>query len=97
LHEEAREGRDHTLLVAGYVLYLALAVASVAGVVIGRRRHLRIGPLVGAIGLVVVTSAATYGNERFRIAAEPSLLVLAAVALAGIMPGGMPRQEEVNP
>jgi hypothetical protein len=30
---------------------------------------------------VTLVAAATYGQQRFRIAAEPALLVLAAVAL----------------
>jgi hypothetical protein len=30
---------------------------------------------------VTIVAASTYGQQRFRIAAEPALLVLAAVAL----------------
>jgi len=92
LHEEAREGRSHILLVAGYVVYVVVLLLAAAGVVVARRRRVPIGALLGGIGLVVLTSAATYGNERFRIAAEPSLLVLAAVAVASIMHGGARRR-----
>jgi hypothetical protein len=35
--------------------------------------------------MVILTAALTYGSTRFRFAAEPSLLVLGAVALDALL------------
>ena len=48
-------------------------------------RHPR-WPLVGLVLMVVTSVALTYGNQRFRVAAEPALLVFAAVALTSFRP-----------
>lgn len=81
LRIEEGEGRSPVGLRAGYAAYLLIAAAALGGAVGARRRRLTIGPLLGTIGLVVVASAIGYGNQRFRMAAEPALVVLAAVGL----------------
>ncbi len=50
-------------------------------VVLRRRRSFPLFPLLVPIGIVLVTVAVTYANTRFRVAAEPMLIVLAAVAV----------------
>lgn len=53
-------------------------------------------PLLSTVALVSLTTALTYGNQRFRIAAEPALLVLAATGVTAvlrrlaILPGAAP-------
>lgn len=81
LDEEAREGRSEAGLRAGYSAYLLLAAAAVVGSVVGLRSRLPVAPLFGTIVLVVLTAAVSYGNQRFRMAAEPSIVVLAALGL----------------
>jgi hypothetical protein len=78
---ESLEGRPLGWQRAGTVMYWVLAVLAVAGLVVLVRRRRRVWPLVAGAVAVVVTTAVTYGNQRFRVAAEPALLVLAAVAL----------------
>jgi hypothetical protein len=48
------------------------------------RRRVRVWPLLSTGFVVIVTTAFTYGQQRFRIAGEPSILVLAAVTLVFI-------------
>ena len=45
-----------------------------------RRRRVPITPLVAQFVIVTLTAAAIYGLVRFRVPAEVSLVVLAAVA-----------------
>ncbi|MFP6641238.1 MAG: glycosyltransferase family 39 protein, partial [Myxococcota bacterium] len=45
------------------------------------RSPVRFGLMLGPILLVTLTSAVAYGNVRFRAAAEPALIVLAATSL----------------
>jgi 4-amino-4-deoxy-L-arabinose transferase-like glycosyltransferase len=78
---EALEGRNRTALWVGWVVYLVVLPLAVAGALLGRRRRLRISPLLGCVAAVALLAAATYGHQRFRITAEPALLVLAGVAL----------------
>lgn len=80
---EGRNLRWHTF--ATRVGWGVLALAAAGTAVVARRRQDRTGLrlVLAAPVLVTITSAATYGNQRFRELAEPSLAVLAAVALVG--------------
>ena len=67
-----------------------LAVLSIAAPIIGRRRRNGEGtrrvplyPLLMPIVVVVVTVLVTYASTRFRTSAEPSFVVLAAIAIDG--------------
>jgi hypothetical protein len=55
--------------------------AIVGAVLLRRRRTVPRFPILAAPAVVLVTVFITYGLTRFRFAAEPSLLVLAAVAI----------------
>jgi len=59
-----------------------LALAPVGLVVVRRRSTASFWILAAPIALVCASSVIGYGNTRFRAAAEPALVVLAAVALA---------------
>jgi hypothetical protein len=41
-------------------------------------------PLLSTFVLVSLTAVLTYGNQRFRIAAEPALVVLAATGMVAL-------------
>lgn len=92
VHEQVRleslEGRTVRWQTLGTRMYWALLPLGVYGAVSLRRRREVIAPLLSTVGLVAVTTVVTYGNQRFRIAAEPAIVVLAAtgvVALAGVL------------
>jgi 4-amino-4-deoxy-L-arabinose transferase-like glycosyltransferase len=81
---ESLEGRPRSWQRLGTFMYWVLLPFAFAGATILRRRR-RLGwPLVATAVTVTVLSASTYGQQRFRIAAEPALLVLAAVALVAL-------------
>jgi 4-amino-4-deoxy-L-arabinose transferase-like glycosyltransferase len=64
---------------AGLAAYWALLPFAVVGAAHLRRHRVRLWPLLSFQALTVVTVAITYGNVRFRAAAEVPLIVLAAV------------------
>ena len=65
----------------GLAAYYVLAVAAVGGVVTLRRRGVPSFPLVAGVVSVAVTVVVFYGSTRFRAPAEPSIVLLASVAL----------------
>jgi Dolichyl-phosphate-mannose-protein mannosyltransferase len=72
------EPRRRWLDVAGLVLYYPLLAGAVWGLTLLReRRWLLLAPVISAL----IVSATGWGNARFRVAADASLIVLAAVAL----------------
>jgi 4-amino-4-deoxy-L-arabinose transferase-like glycosyltransferase len=89
------EGRDDEVSWAGFFTFWLLVPCAVVGAVMLRRRRVPITPLVSQFVIVVVTAAAIYGLVRFRIPAEVSLVVLAAVAVDGWL-GGRPEPAEVQ-
>jgi 4-amino-4-deoxy-L-arabinose transferase-like glycosyltransferase len=87
------EGRDVEVSWAGFFAFWVLVPCAVVGAVMLRRRRVPITPLVSQFVIFVVTAAAIYGLVRFRIPAEVSLVVLAAVAIDGWL-GGRPETAE---
>jgi 4-amino-4-deoxy-L-arabinose transferase-like glycosyltransferase len=74
------EGRPVWASWLGFVSFWVLVPFAVWGGVLLRRRRVPITPLVAQFVIVTVTAAAIYGLVRFRVPAEISLVVLAAVA-----------------
>jgi asparagine N-glycosylation enzyme membrane subunit Stt3 len=75
---------------AGLWSFYGLALLSIAGTFVLLRRRdpgLPVLPLLAPIVVVVVTVLATYASTRFRSIAEPSLAILAAVALEWLVRG----------
>ena len=67
---EAPEGRVEGWQLAAWAMYLVVVALAIAGAVIARRRRLPLWPLAGMIAMVVVSTALTYGNQRFRVTAH---------------------------
>jgi 4-amino-4-deoxy-L-arabinose transferase-like glycosyltransferase len=78
---ESLEGRPRAWQMRGTIMYWVLAPLAVVGAVVLRCRRRLLWPLAATAVTVTIVAATTYGQQRFRIAAEPALLVLAAVAL----------------
>ena len=76
-----REGRPETVGIAGVLALWLLAPFVVAGIVLSRRRPFVVWPLLVPFGIVAAVVVLGYGIPRFRVPAEPSILVLASVAL----------------
>jgi hypothetical protein len=81
---ESLEGRPKRWQAVGTVMYWVLLPLAVVGAVLLLRRRARVWPLLSTAVVVVLTTALTYGQQRFRIADEPSLIVLAAVSVAAV-------------
>jgi 4-amino-4-deoxy-L-arabinose transferase-like glycosyltransferase len=81
---ESLEGRTVRWQTIGTRTWWVLAVLAAGGLATLVRRRAVVWPLVSTLVLVVVTTAVTYGNQRFRVAAEPAVVVLAAVALVAL-------------
>jgi 4-amino-4-deoxy-L-arabinose transferase-like glycosyltransferase len=80
---EAVESRHADWQVAGWVFSTALVPVAIVGAVVVRRRDMPVAPLLAVAGGATLLLALSWGNQRFRLTAEPVMLVLAAVALTG--------------
>ena len=79
------EGRPLEAARAGLAMYYVLAAFSVAGIVTLRRRGVPSFPLTVWLVNVTITVLSFYGITRFRAAAEPALVLLAAVGLLAVL------------
>jgi len=75
------EARERWVTILGIIAFYPLIIGAAAGFVVLHRRRTTWWPFLVPIIVVTVASAATYGQTRFRVPAEPSLVVLAAVAI----------------
>jgi 4-amino-4-deoxy-L-arabinose transferase-like glycosyltransferase len=94
---ESFEGRELRWQEVGTRTYWALLPFAVGGTVVLLRRRRLLWPLLATGVLVVVTTAVTYGNQRFRVAAEPAIVVLAAVGLVTLVDGARRRRGSTSP
>jgi len=78
---ESLEGRPRAWQMRGTLMYWVLAPLAIAGAFVLRHRRRLLWPLIATAVTVTIVAASTYGQQRFRIAAEPALLVLAAVTI----------------
>lgn len=81
------ESRGRAASWAGLAMYFPLLAGAVAGgVVLVRRGRRRVLWILAAPGVALTVGVAiTYGQVRFRAAAEPSIVVLAAIALDALL------------
>lgn len=87
------EGRRPAAQKLALLGWWALAPLALGGALVLRRReaHGVLIVLLAPVLLVVLVAATTYGSTRFRFAAEPSIVVLAAVALDALLARRMAR------
>jgi 4-amino-4-deoxy-L-arabinose transferase-like glycosyltransferase len=84
------EGRSTGAEKLGVVAYFLLLGLAVVGVLSLRRRRVPLWIMLAPFVVVCVTVLVTYGNQRFREAADVSLVVLAAVGLDALLRGRRP-------
>jgi 4-amino-4-deoxy-L-arabinose transferase-like glycosyltransferase len=78
------ENRDPWLSNASVLTYYPLAVSSIAGALVLRRRKRLVLPLVALVGVTLFATAITLAVLRYRVSAEPTLAVFSAVALQAL-------------
>jgi len=83
-HTDVGEGRPVPASLAGLYSYYVLMAAGIVGVVVLRKRKIRVWPLLVVAGLVTVVAATSYGLVRFRAEFEVALVVLAAAGVDGL-------------
>jgi hypothetical protein len=66
-------------------MFWVLAPFAAAGGWLLHRRGQPLAILLVPVVMVTLTALLTYGSTRFRFAAEPSIVVLAAVALDALL------------
>ena len=79
------EGRHPRATKLGLVAYWLLLPFAIAGAVVLHRRGRPLLVLLAPVALVTLVAIATYGVTRFRFAAEPSFVVLGAVAVDALL------------
>jgi 4-amino-4-deoxy-L-arabinose transferase-like glycosyltransferase len=83
------EGRSKAANWVGLVACWLLMLLAPVGLIALRRRGVPVLPLVAPFVLVLVVSVTAYGILRFRAPADVALIVLGAVALDALAPGGV--------
>ena len=71
----------------GLWFFFPLLFLAVGGIVVMRERFDHLWQLLVPVVIVTIVSIVTYGQTRFRVPAEPSMVVLAAIALDAFFPG----------
>jgi hypothetical protein len=75
------EGRPRWVTMLGLIAYYPLMLLAIAGVVIRRRNHQQVWQVLLLPAIVTVSMLVSYGQPRYRVSAEPVIVVLAAVAI----------------
>jgi hypothetical protein len=73
--------RERATATVGLAMYAALALLAVWGALLLRRRRVPLLPLLATFVVATLTAMIAFGFSRYRLAAEPALVVLAAVAI----------------
>ena len=79
------EGRNLRVEQAGVALYYVLALLAIGGAALLARRRDPWWILGAPVVLVIFVTVISYGFTRFRVGAEPAIVVLAAVALDALV------------
>ncbi len=78
------EGRDFRLSMFALAEYYVVCLAAAVGVVVARRRRLPIYVVALWPVLVALVAALGFGNNRYRVSAEPALIWFAALAVYAV-------------
>jgi 4-amino-4-deoxy-L-arabinose transferase-like glycosyltransferase len=78
------EGRASWITGLGLYFYYPLLAFAIAGIVVLKRRHTKQWPLLMPPIIVTLGTVLAYGQTRFRVPAEPTIVVLAAVSIAAL-------------
>ena len=76
------EGRPRWVTELGFAFYYPMLTLAIGGTVVLWRRRTPVWPLLVPPIIVTLSAVVSYGQVRFRVEAEPVLVVLASVALA---------------
>jgi len=89
---QTAEGRAATPARAGIGMFWLLAALAIGGMALLGIRRKRTWILLAPIVMAAITCLTAYGSTRLRIAAEPSIVVLAAVSVDALIRRRRPRR-----
>ncbi len=79
---DAIEGTGSPDLIRGVLWgWWALLGCMVGGLIVSWRRRLPVFPIAGILTVTTITAALVYGEQRFRVPAEPGCILLAAIGV----------------
>jgi len=84
IHLDRIEGKELYFGAVGLGMYYLLAIGTIAGLWIMRRRRMPLSPILATIATVTFATAITFGQTRYRAAAEPVLILAAAIAASAL-------------
>jgi 4-amino-4-deoxy-L-arabinose transferase-like glycosyltransferase len=92
------EGRELWISWTALYSFYGIAILAIAGAIVLRRRRYGcpLYPLLAPAAVVIFTVLVTYASTRFRAAAEPMLVVLAAIAIDAAVAWLFPRTRPVD-
>ena len=88
------EGRPGWATELGLAFYYPLLALAIGGTVVLWRRRAPVWPLLVPVIIVTLSTVVSYGQVRFRVEAEPVLVVLASVASAAVFSWWRQRRRE---
>jgi Glycosyltransferase family 87 len=89
-------GRQSAVGWVGFAVFILLLVLALPGARLARREGIPLAPLIAAVGLAIWSTLVAFGFSRYRLAAEPVIVILASfglVALAGWLFGAIVRTD----
>ncbi len=87
------EGRGERASVLGLWMYYVFAVLALLGVWQLWRRRIPVSPLLSMAIVVTTTAAMTFGVTRYRVPADVSLVIAAAVGVDAMLRGRWPADD----
>jgi 4-amino-4-deoxy-L-arabinose transferase-like glycosyltransferase len=91
------EGRPSWITGLGLYFYYPLLALAIGGIVVLKRRKTIQWPLLVPPVVVTLGAIAAYGQTRFRVPAEPTIIVLAAVSIVALTRRWWPERETAGP
>src|ERR1700676_1669506 len=84
--DHGTQGTNTGVLDLAVISLWLMAIPAIAGGVVLRRRRIPVYPLLPFIVTVVISVGASFGDPRYRAAAEVSVVLLTAVAIDAVLP-----------
>lgn len=82
--EYSVEGRGYWTALVGMVMWWAMGIPAIIGLVVLWRKKLPVWPFVAIVLAIAITAAGTFGVNRYRVPADMVEIILFSVAVAAL-------------